>query len=103
MERFCDPAFCALCGVVFGIFSKALGFWLMFAACTLFVIEIKAYFKMRELDMDMMDGLIFAENQGDTVEKFEATPAKQQGQEAAIATGLGNDIASKIKQKQQRR
>ena len=97
--RFLDPAFIFLCGAVILPGFRALGVWLMFAACALASIEATVHRKQRDMEITMVDNLVFSEYQGETVERFEQAPARQQRQEAAIATGLGDDIARKIEQK----
>lgn len=97
--RFLDPMFIFLCGALLLPGFPAVGLWLMFAAICLGTIEAQAWTNWRREQMDMVDGLVLAEVKSETVEKFEQAPARQQRQEAAIATGLGDDIARKIEQK----
>lgn len=97
--RFIDPVFIFLCGVVLLPGFPAVGVWLMFAACALGSIEATAHRKQRDMEITMVDNLVFSEYQGETVERFEQAPARQQRQEAPIATGLGDDLKEKIKQR----
>jgi hypothetical protein len=104
MARFFDPLFCFLLGILTLPFSRLLGLWLMFAGGALFVIEAKVNNKTRETEMDMIDGLVHAEYQGETVDEYEtAAPNRQQQQQAAIATGLGDDIKEHIKRRKSRK
>ena len=99
--RFIDPAFVFLCGVLILPGYPAVGVWLMFAACALGSIEATAHRKQRDMEITMVDNLVFSEYQGDVVEKFEQAPAKKQQSQAPIATGLDDDIARKVQQKKQ--
>lgn len=98
MARFIDPLFCCLCGYALLPYASALGLWIMVSSGCLFVIESTVNKKLRERDMDMVDGLVYAEHQGDAVEQFEAAPLRPQRQStAAVATGLGSDLEEKIR------
>ena len=99
MAHFFDPLFCFLCGVALLPYAPALGLWIMFSGGCLFVVESTINTKMREQHMDMIDGLVHAEYQGEVVEQFEAAPVKAQRQTGAVATGLGSDLEEKIRQK----
>ena len=97
--RFIDPMFIFLCGALILPGFRAVGLWLMFAACALVSIEATAHRKQRDREIDLVDGMVFSEYQSDTVEKFEQAPAKKQQQQEAIATGLGDDLKEKIRQR----
>ena len=104
VERFFEPCLIFIAGATCLLpFTAPLGLWLMFAAICLAVIEAQTWSTWRRAQMDMVDNLVHAEFQSETVEKFEQAPARQQRQEAPIATGLGDDIARKIQQKKQNR
>ncbi|HEV2693077.1 MAG TPA: hypothetical protein VG347_09310 [Verrucomicrobiae bacterium] len=101
MARFGDPVFAVLCGALVIPFSGALGLWLMFSGACLITVEAAAHRRQRDREIEMVDGLVYSEYQGRTVERFEQAPTKQQQQQDAIATGLDDDIARKIRQKKQ--
>ena len=53
----------------------------------------------RNWDLDMVDGLINAEIQSETVEHFERPPDAQQQPASGIPTGLGEDIQENMKRR----
>ena len=57
----------------------------------------------RNLDMDTIDGLINAENQGRTVEQFEnVNQPRQHQQPTGIPTGLGDDVREHINRRRRK-
>ena len=102
IERFGEPCLFFLAAATLLLpFSAPLGLWVMFSTICLMSIEAKTWTNWRRAQMDMVDGLVHSEFQGETVEKFEQAPAKKQQSSSAIATGLDDDIARKIQQKKQ--
>ena len=71
----------------------------MFASICLFSIEMKTWKQWRTMQMDMIDGLVHSEIQGESVERFEQAPTRPQRQASAVATGLGDDLEEKIRQR----
>jgi len=100
VARFIDPLFCALVGAACYPLSHALAGWLFFSAFCLRAYEFMIYERDRNLDMDTIDGLINAENQGQTVEHFEnAEGTAPRPQSSGIPTGLGYDVQEHIKRR----
>jgi len=104
VARFIDPLFCGLFGFVCFPLSHALACWLVFSAGCLRAYEYMIHERDRNLDMDTIDGLINAENQGQTVEQFEnVQQARPQQQATGIPTGLGEDVREHINRRRRRK
>jgi hypothetical protein len=100
VARFIDPLFCAVIGIAFYPLSHALTCWLVFSAFCLRAYEYIIHERDRNLEMDSIDGLINAENQGQTVEQFETVQdTRPQQQATGIPTGLGQDVREHIKRR----
>jgi hypothetical protein len=100
VARFVDPIFCALVGAACYPLSHALACWLFFSAFCLRAYEFMIHERDRNLDMDTIDGLINAENQGQTIEQFEnVNQPRQHQQPTGIPTGLGDDVREHIRRR----
>src|SRR5665213_4299716 len=85
VARFIDPLFCALVGAACYPLSHALACWLFFSAFCLRAYEFIIYERDRNLDMDTIDGLINAENQGQTVEQLSLIHISEPTRQAEIS------------------
>jgi hypothetical protein len=101
MARLIDPIFCALIGLAVFPWSRALAMWLVFSGFCLRSYEYAVHQKQRNMDLDLVDGLIVSERQGQVVEQFEEShDAGQQQPATGIPTGLGQDIQENINRRQ---
>lgn len=93
-----DPLLTAVIGVViYKTFSHAFGYWLLTAAASILFLEILLGKKAADREMDIADGLIAAETQAQAVGRFETTSRQRDGDDGGVvATGLGDDVASKV-------
>jgi hypothetical protein len=103
VARFADPIFCALIGVAVFQVSHALGFWLVFSAFCLRGYEHGVFQRQRNLDLDMMDSLIFSERQAQVMEQFEQSSTQPQQPQPGVSTGLGQDVKQNIKGRRTKR
>ena len=102
VERFFDPLFCFTIGLVIGVFSHALGLWIIVSALCLRLLEYRAWQQVVCMQLDVADSMIYAEYQSDAVERFSnpSPPTEtKQGGASGISTGLDDDIHEKIKRK----
>lgn len=81
-------------------FQVALARWIAFSSIALFIYEQTVYEKQLDRDLDVLDSLIAAEVQGETVEHFsggqaEATERSIQ-ETGGIPTGVAFDIHRQI-------
>jgi hypothetical protein len=99
--RFVEP-FCLFIGSMFiGIFfSQGLGRWVFFCSFCLFIYEQALYEKQLDRDLDVLDGMIAAEVQQETVEYFASPESSQQErtiqETGGIPTGVAFDIHKQI-------
>jgi len=104
VARFIDPLFCGLIGFACFPLSHALACWLVFSAFCLRAYEYMIHERDRNLDLDTLDGLINAENQGQTIEQFEnVQDARPQQQATGIPTGLGQDVREHIRNRKSKK
>jgi hypothetical protein len=99
--RFLDPAACFIFSMFFGVvFSEPLARWIAFSSFALFIYEQTLFEKQLDRDLDILDGLVAAEVQTETVEHFtgEQPDVKQRSlqQTAGIPTGVAFDIHRQI-------
>ena len=99
--RFVDPIACFIAAMLIGIFlSQPLARWIAFSSFALFIYEQTLFEKQLDRDLDILDGLVAAEVQGETVEHFtgEQPEEKQRTlqQTAGIPTGVAFDIHKQI-------
>jgi hypothetical protein len=98
IARFIDPFTCMIIGVALFPVSRFLAMWLLFSGMCLRSFEYVIHQRERNRNLDLVDGLIISEAQGETVERFEESPGAQSQQpDPGIPTGLGPDIQEKIK------
>ena len=97
VARYFDPLFCALVGLALFPFSRFLAFYLIFAGFCLRVVEHTTWNRERHTDLDMIDSLIRSGQQVQKLDQYEHAPAAQPQSQDAIPTGIGSDIAKKIK------
>jgi hypothetical protein len=99
--RFLDPAACFIFSMFFGVmFSRPLARWIAFSSFALFIFEQTLFDKQLDRDLDILDGLVAAEVQTETVEHF-AGPQPEERQRtledtAGIPTGVAFDIHRQI-------
>ena len=99
--RYIEPVACFLVGLlVSGIISRPLGIWIMFSSLALSVFEQTLFEKHLERDLDILDGLISAEVQGETAKFFDGPqPGEKQRtleDTAGIPTGVAPDIHRQV-------
>jgi hypothetical protein len=99
--RFVDPAACFIFSMLFGIFfSQPLARWFAFSSFALFIYEQTLFEKQLDRDLDILDGLVAAEVQNETVKHFEGPqPDEEQRtleETAGIPTGVSFDIHKQI-------
>ena len=98
--RLIDPIFCVAIGFALFPVSRLLAMWLIFSGVCLRSFEYTVHHRELNLNLDMVDGLIVSEVQGQTVERFEESPgAEPQQPTTGIPTGLGPDILENIKRR----
>ena len=100
IPRFVQPAY--FFGIGMGIVKAvpALGGWLALAGACLFVTESLAHERLRNEQMDVMDGLANSSIHSETVDRFSPPSDTQENiASAGIPTGLGADIAHKIRRR----
>jgi len=97
--RLLDPLFCAAIGLALLPFSHALALWLIFSAFCLRAYEDTIFNRERTQELDISDGLIESQIQGEHVERYSEPSAAGQNPpaEAGVPTGIGEDIKPKIK------
>lgn len=97
--RLLDPLFCAAIGLALLPFSRALAVWLIFSAFCLRVFEDITFNRERTQELDMADGLIDSQIQGENVEHFSGPSADGQTPpaEPGFPTGIGEDIKAKVR------
>lgn len=106
-NRFVDPAFTLMVGwYIRHDLSVALGNWLIFTSVCLAFYELFVQRSITNLVLDLSDGLTVAESQGATVKRLrqaQASPSAVHSDGEAISTGLGKDIAGKVKERRKER
>ena len=103
IARLVDPAFCALAGLILLPYSRALAFWLIFAAFCLRSVEYEVNVREHSMDLDMIDSLIVSGAQHQNVEHFDELPAARQQQPiTGIPTGLSSDIQQHLKRRRKK-
>lgn len=106
IERFVDPLVWMALGVGAYQFSPALGGWMVFSGMCLRVFEAAVYQRRQERNVDLIDGLIEAQDQQETIEQLiqpAAPPPPAFNQSEAIPTGFGPDIEQRVKARQSHR
>ena len=100
IERFGEPCLFFLAAATLLLpFSAPLGLWVMFATACLGIIEAQTWTSWRRAQLDMVDGIVHAEVKSEVVERFEQPATVQSKPQDAIATGLGDDLKEKIRQR----
>jgi hypothetical protein len=105
VRRFVDPLACAVVGfIVWFTISTTLGWWLVFSALALYIVEQYAYEQQLEHDLDILDGLFASQIQSETMEHFSGgqQPEKLRplDQTGGIPTGIASDIVQQIAKRQ---
>jgi len=101
LERIADPLAAILVGIALFPLTHALGLWLMFSGFCLRTLEYAVFRKELHQKLDMVDGLVMAEVQAETVEVFAPPPVTNSGgpSSGSVPTGLAADIRDRIKAK----
>jgi hypothetical protein len=99
--RFLDPAACFIFSMFFGIFfSQALARWIAFSSVALFIYEQTLFEKQLDRDLDILDGLVAADVQTETVKHFTGPQSEEDhrtlSDTAGIPTGVAFDIHRQI-------
>jgi hypothetical protein len=102
--RFLDPLACFIFSMFFGAFvSQPLARWFAFSSFALFIYEQTLFEKQLDRDLDILDGLVAAEVQTETVEHFAGPQADEQRRTledtAGIPTGVAFDIHRQIEKR----
>jgi hypothetical protein len=97
VARYIDPLFFALIGTALLPVSRFLALYLIFAAFCLRACEHIAWSNKRNRDWDLNDSFNLSQQQAETMEQFEQSPAAHPQKSEAIPTGVGSDISKKIK------
>ena len=99
--RFIDPLACFIFSMYFGMyFSSPLARWFALSSFALFIYEQALFERQLDRDLDILDGLVAAEVQTETVEHF-AGPQPDEDRRtleetAGIPTGVAYDIHRQI-------
>jgi hypothetical protein len=99
--RFVEPISCFIFSMFFGIFfSQPLARWFAFSAFAMFIYEQSLFDRQLDRDLDILDGLVAAEVQTQTVDHFAGSqPDEEQRtmeETAGIPTGVAFDIHKQI-------
>jgi hypothetical protein len=99
--RFLDPLACFIFSMFFGVFfSEPLARWLAFSSFALFIYEQALFERQLDRDLDILDGLVAAEVQTETVEHFAGPQGDEESRTledtAGIPTGVAFDIHRQI-------
>ena len=99
--RFVEPFSLFIGSMLIGMFlSQGLGRWVFFCSFCLFIYEQAIYERQIDRDLDVLDSMIAAEVQKETVEFFEAPESQQQErtiqETSGIPTGVAFDIHKQI-------
>jgi hypothetical protein len=99
--RFLDPALCIILGTIAGFLSHLLGSVILLSAVALAVYENALFERMLENDLNILDGLVAAEVQVETVKHFEGAKQPEEIQRtleetAGIPTGVAPDIHHQV-------
>jgi len=101
-ERFFEPVVFVGIGIAITKIAPFTGYWVVLSGLCIGLLEHLTRRREEDEQRDMVDGLIKAELQTDTVERFsEPAPASNRPAQrsGAIPTGLGSDIAHKLKRR----
>jgi hypothetical protein len=99
--RFVEPFSLFIGSMLIGMFfSQGLGRWVFFCSFCLFIYEQAVYERQLDRDLDVLDGMIAAEVQKETVEFFEGEqPVEKERtiqETSGIPTGVAFDIHRQI-------
>jgi hypothetical protein len=107
VSRFFDPALVVIIGLMVFAVSKPLGVWIILSAFFLYVFEQDIYEKQLARDLDILDGMVSAEVQAETVKLFEGKQPegiqRPLAETAGIPTGLAPDIHRQIQLRRAKR
>ena len=99
VERFIDPFFCFFVGLFLLPITQQLSLWLMLSAGALKLLEENVYQKELHRKLDVVDGMIGADIQNETVDRFER-PFDGRDQDApGVPTGISDDIEDHIRRR----
>ena len=103
-ERLVDPAVCILSAFMLFPHSRFLALYIGFAGFCLRGFEMQVHENERNQQLDIMDDLINSQAQAQAVEDYEQPPrARRQRTINVLPSGIGADIASRIKRPVPRR
>jgi hypothetical protein len=99
--RFVEPFLLFIGSMLIGMFfSQGLGRWVFFCSFCLFIYEQALYEKQLDRDLDVLDGMIAAQVQGETVEYFSGEQPEQKErtiqETSGIPTGVAFDLHKQI-------
>lgn len=104
MARFIEPVMVALIGVALLSLSPVLAAYLIFAGLSLRCYEYDVFERERHRELDVSDGLIMAQYQGEVVEQYEGASGLQPSQaRPGLPTGVSADLQANIKRRQANR
>jgi len=102
--RFIDPAACFMLSMLIGMYYSApVARWIAFSSFALFIYEQALFEKQLDRDLDILDGLVAAEVQTETVEHFAGPQPDEERRTledtAGIPTGVAYDIHRQIEKR----
>jgi hypothetical protein len=86
-------------GAVLLPLSAPLGCWIIFAGLCVHAYEETVRRNDFNVSLDMLDGVIASDTQGQTMDRFGRAPDAQTLASRGIPTGIGPDIHSRVKQR----
>lgn len=105
VTRFVEPIALAVIAGLVAIASHLLGLWLLFAAVFLMIYENDLYDAMLNGHLDVLDGLLAAEVNEESVKHFQqaqpADKARALEETAGIPTGVAPDIEALVARRQE--
>jgi len=99
VERFIDPFFCFFVGLFLLPFTQQLSLWLMLSAGGLKLLEESVYQKELHRKFDVVDGMMGADAQNETVERFEKGADATEQDRSGVPTGISDDIEDHIRRR----
>lgn len=106
VERFLDPLFFGTIGVLLWYVSEALSCWFLFSVLSLSALESTTRADEFKRRMDLADGVITSEFQGEVMSSFTELPdtsASRSRPDAGLPTGIGADIEARIQNRRKQR
>lgn len=106
VERFFDFLFFGTIGVLLWYVSEALSCWFLFSVLSLWALESTTRDDEFKRRMDLVDGVITSEFQGEVMSSFTELPDTSSARSrpaAGLPTGVGADIEARIQHRRKQR